>query len=90
MTYTQLQDRFFQLTDVIKETSGTDYFTSGQRICLHQERASIMRAMEELYDENLAYNNHPDNEELPVPEGKPKYVVPKHLNQKIENLINNP
>ena len=89
MTYQELQDRFFKITDAIELSAGTEYFSTGQRICLHQERASVMRAMEELYDETIAYNNHPDNEGIPPHVIKTSYSIPQHLNEKLEQLINN-
>lgn len=90
MTYTELQDRFFELTDAIKDTSGTAYFTVGERICLHQERASVMRAMEELYDRQQAFGNHPNPEEVAIPMAEPRYRLPNELEEKRKQFnINN-
>lgn len=92
MTNQELTNRFFQLSDALELSKDTDYFTVGQKICIHQERSAVMQANDEL---ELAYNDYanlPDDVKAmnKEPETQPRYKVPKELNDKIKNLINNP
>jgi hypothetical protein len=92
MTNLELQERFFELTDALQMSKDTEYFTVGQKICIHQERSAMMQAEDDLQEAYNEYINLPDEAQAMVdePERQPSYVVPEHLNYKIQNLINNP
>ena len=75
MTKTELQQRFDHLGNVLYLSRNLGYFSSGQRTCLHIERAAIMRAMA-----------HIDLGETET--GKPSYTIPEHLEAKCNQIMN--
>lgn len=48
MTRKELLARFDFLTEVLIHTKDLGYFSIGQRICIHQERAAIMECLNTL------------------------------------------
>lgn len=76
MNKTELQNRFFELSDALELSSSTGYLSIADRIYIHQERAAIMRAQDGLrHTPNLT--------------AKPRYQVSKKINTKIKFILKN-
>jgi hypothetical protein len=69
----KLEKRLQEINEAISLSTGFTYFSVGQRICLHQERAGLFRNIEEL--------------QLFGEVQTKRYKAPKHLEQKIQKLI---
>jgi len=64
----QLYDRNDLITEVLKATRQSAYFSVSQRTCLHQHRAAVMHALDDI--------NAGDGESA-----TPQYQLPAHLEQ---------
>lgn len=53
MTNSELYARFEFLGAVLQYSRDKGYFSTGQRICIHQERSAIMQAREKMIIEDL-------------------------------------
>ncbi|MAO42131.1 hypothetical protein [Leeuwenhoekiella sp.] len=65
----QLYNRYDLITAVLKTTRQSAYFSVSQRTCLHQHRAAVMHALDDI--------NAGDGWESATPQ----YQLPAHLEQ---------
>lgn len=75
MTKEKLTRRFNLLGDVLAASRNLGYFSIAQRICLHQERAGILRI-----------TDHMDSGSK-TPEPTDRYKIPLHLERILNQVI---
>ncbi|MEZ7494479.1 hypothetical protein QO206_03215 [Leeuwenhoekiella aequorea] len=68
-----LYNRFELITLILFSTRERAYFSAGQKICLHQERAAIMHAIDVINADNVSTVT-------------PAYEVPAHINTIINRV----
>lgn len=74
MTKIEITDRIDLLITVQEWSKTNNTLTIGQRICISQERAALMRCLD--------YIN-----EYERPSAEPGYTLPRHLNEKVLHLF---
>jgi len=73
MNLEEINDRMELLEEVQRWSKYNDTLTAGQRICISQERAALMRARNVINEEN-------------VHQTSPSYTLPPELNAKVRHL----
>lgn len=70
MTLAEIRDRFYLLSEVLYLCRTRAYFSVFQKMCVHQERAALLHAMDSI-------NQYGDDQVTP------EYTLPAHLQAKI-------